>query len=214
MAVHEMLPVVSREARNTGHPRRPWLRQMHRTHSTGCSHHDRTGRSAMEPNAALWLGKVTLDPLRSSEGTPIHPSGHASQYRQAQGTESCFYCVRSCSPPRPPPRPRAVAGRSRAAASCSDTAGTRPRWETPYPGLGGRWPCGGPVAALCRPPPGVDEVVRASPRGASLTWSYMLSDVRLEWLHMPWLQRREPNVTSPSCITALLEGPRHRNPWG
>ncbi len=31
---------------------------------------------------------------------------------------------------------------------------------------------------------------------------------------MPWHQRRWPNVTSPSCISALLEGPRHRSPWG
>ena len=121
---------VSREVRKTGHWRCHRLRQMHRMNSTGCSHHDRTGRSAMEPNAALWLGKVTLDPLRSSRRNPLHPVGHASPYRPAQGTvgtDSSFYCVCSCSPPRPPPRPRAVAGRSRAAASCSDTAGRRPR---------------------------------------------------------------------------------------
>ncbi len=57
----------------------------------------------------------------------------------------------------------------------------------PIPEDWGRWLCGGSVAALCRrrPPPDVDKAVRTSRRGASLTWSYMLSHIRLEWLHMP-----------------------------
>ncbi len=78
---------------------------------------------------------------RSRDVTSRFPRG------QPQGRESYFFRLRSCRPrdhPRDHERSQAVAALQRHAL---DTAGRRPRWETPYPRAG----TGGPAVALWRP---------------------------------------------------------------
>ena len=71
------------------------------------------------------------------------PNGRSRDATSRFGTESCFFCLRSCRP-RDHERSQAVAAVQRHAL---DTAGRRPRWETPYPRAG----TGGPAVALWRP---------------------------------------------------------------
>ncbi|KAK3297626.1 uncharacterized protein B0H64DRAFT_128293 [Chaetomium fimeti] len=121
---------------------------------------------------------------------------------------------------RAPPAPAATSC-GRAARSCFLTRRPGGHVERPIPDRWDRWPCGGPVwlenracVALCVAvaPPSRHRPRRASRRAPSLTWPYMLSDVRLKWLHMPWAPQTSQMSRHPICVTVVLEGPRRRHP--